>query len=76
LLIPAGTDDFIQTVPGIHDPTKGGWFDLSNLRIRTLPADMFVEIALAYEKWPFRATTETILMLNPDPQAAYSMDED
>lgn len=75
-LVHEGLDDFVATVPGILDPTKGGWYDLSALRVRALPADMFVEIALAYEKWPFRQSTESILMLGADPQAAYSLGDD
>ncbi|EXJ88882.1 hypothetical protein A1O3_01946 [Capronia epimyces CBS 606.96] len=75
-LVHESIDDFVATVPGIRDVTKGGWYDLSALRVRALPAEMFVEIALAYERWPFRQSTESILMLGVDPQAAYSLGED
>jgi len=75
-LVHEGLDVFCKTIPGIHDPSQGGWHDLSALRARSLPADMFVEIALAYEKWPFRQSTESILMLGQDPQAAYRLGDD
>ncbi|KIY03196.1 uncharacterized protein Z520_01663 [Fonsecaea multimorphosa CBS 102226] len=75
-LVHEGLNDFVKTIPGIHDPTKGGWYDLTTLRVRVLPMEMFVEIGLAYEKWPFRMTTEAILMANSDPNAGYSGDED
>ncbi|KAG9790845.1 hypothetical protein KCU88_g1187, partial [Aureobasidium melanogenum] len=75
-LVHEGLDDFVATIPGIYDPTKGGWYDLNAIRVRSLPADMFVEIALAYERWPFRQSTESILMLAADPQAAYSLGDD
>ena len=73
LLVHVGVEEFVGTISGIHDPTKGGWYDLTQLRLRALPADMFIEIALAFEKWPFRPTIETILMATPDTQDAYSI---
>ncbi|KIW27917.1 uncharacterized protein PV07_07613 [Cladophialophora immunda] len=75
-LVHEGLNDFVKTIPGIHDPTKGGWYDLTTLRVRVLPMDMFVEIGLAYEKWPFRTSTEAILMATADPMAGYSGQED
>ncbi|EXJ73713.1 uncharacterized protein A1O5_03475 [Cladophialophora psammophila CBS 110553] len=75
-LVHEGLNDFVKTIPGIHDPTKGGWYDLTTLRVRVLPLDMFVEIGLAYERWPFRMTTEAILMATADPMAGYSGPED
>lgn len=75
-LVHEGVEDFAKTIPGIHDPTKAGWYDLNSLRLRSLPVEMFVEIALAYEKWPFRLSTEAILMLTQDPQAAYRYSDD
>jgi hypothetical protein len=71
-----GLEDFVAKIPDIHDLTKGGWYDLSALRVRSLPADLLVQIAQAYESWPFRRSTESILMAGPDPQAAYSLGED
>jgi mitochondrial transcription factor 1 len=75
LVHEAGLEAFVKTIPGIHDPTKGGWYDLKQLRLRALPAEMFVEIALAYEKWPFRTSTRAMLLTSPDPQARYSQSE-
>ncbi|KIX00778.1 uncharacterized protein Z518_09843 [Rhinocladiella mackenziei CBS 650.93] len=75
-LVHEGYEEFVKTIPSIHDPTKGGWYDLSQLRVRALPAEIFVQIALAYEKWPFRLSIESIIMMSPDPQAAYSLGDD
>ncbi|KIW61368.1 hypothetical protein PV05_01498 [Exophiala xenobiotica] len=73
MLVHEGADDFIKTIPRIRDPTKGGWYDLSALRVRSLPTEMVIEIALAYAKWPFRRSIESILMWGEDPQAAYAL---
>lgn len=72
MLIPGGVDDFLKTVQGLHDPTKGGWYDPTMLRIRSLPVDLFVEIALAFEKWPFRPTTQSLLANTSDFNSAYN----
>lgn len=56
-----GVDEFFQTIPGILDPTNGGWYDLKMLRVRSIPVHLLVEIALAFERWPFRPTTQTLL---------------
>lgn len=61
MIIPAGVDDFIKTINGIQNPTKGGWYDPKMLRIRSLPVDLIVEIALAFERCPFRPTTQSLL---------------
>lgn len=53
-LLQAGVDEFIESVSDLKDPLRGGWYDLTELRIRSLPPQMFFEIALAYDKWPFR----------------------
>jgi transcription factor 1 len=76
LVHDTGVEAFLKTIRGIHDPTVGGWYDLTQLRLRALPADMFVEIALAYERWPFRPRTETMLLAAPDSQATYSAEEE
>lgn len=75
-LVHDGVDDFIETIPGIHDPTKGGYYDLSAIRVRSLPAELVADIALAYERWPFRRSLVDILMSGEDPQAAYSLSDD
>ncbi|OCT53018.1 hypothetical protein CLCR_09929 [Cladophialophora carrionii] len=76
LVHEAGVESFLKTIQGIHDPTLGGWYDLTQLRLRALPADMFIEIALAYERWPFRPRTESMLLATPDSQATYSAEEE
>ncbi|KAK5039874.1 hypothetical protein LTS07_000369 [Exophiala sideris] len=76
VLVYEGLDDFVKTIPDIHDPTKGGWYDLSAVRVRSIPVEMVVEIALAYIRWPFRQSADSILMFGQDPQAAYSLGDD
>ncbi|KEF62846.1 uncharacterized protein A1O9_00819 [Exophiala aquamarina CBS 119918] len=71
MIIPAGVDDFIKTIKGIQDPTKGGWYDPNMLRIRSLPVDLIVEIALAFERWPFRPTTQSLLAVKSDFDSTY-----
>lgn len=61
-LVPGGVEEFLRTVPEIYQPSKGGWFDLEELRTRSLPAEMFVTIALAYCDWPFRLSNESIML--------------
>ena len=73
LVHDAGVEDFLKTIPELYDPTKGGWYDLTQLRLRALPSDMFVEIALAYERWPFRPSSESILMAANDTQDTFNV---
>ncbi|KAI1609243.1 hypothetical protein EDD36DRAFT_445614, partial [Exophiala viscosa] len=76
VLVHEGMDEFVKTVPQIHDPSQGGWYDLSAVRVRSLPVEMVIEIALAYIRWPFRQSADSILMFGQDPQAAYSLGDD
>ena len=75
LVHDTGVDAFVKTVPGIHDPTQGGWYDLKQLRLRALPAQMFVEIALSYESWPFRSSISSMLLTSPDTQDEFTAPE-
>ena len=59
-LVQGGVDEFVDTVPSLKDPTQGGWHDLSDWRVRSLPAKLFMDIALAFEKWPFRPEVEKL----------------
>ncbi len=45
---------FLERVPGLQDPLQGGKLDLHDFRIRSLPVNLFVDLALAWESWPFR----------------------
>jgi hypothetical protein len=76
LVHDTGVEEFAKTVEGVHDLSRGGWFDLTTLRLRGLPADLFVEIALAYERWPFRPSVESLLMTRMDLQAQWQDDDD
>ncbi|KAJ9603650.1 hypothetical protein H2200_011836 [Cladophialophora chaetospira] len=71
LVHDTGVEEFVKTIKGIHDSAKGGWYDLTQLRLRALPSDLFVEIALAYERWPFRPSIHTMLLSSPDSQATF-----
>ncbi|RVX75197.1 hypothetical protein B0A52_00549 [Exophiala mesophila] len=68
-LVPGGLEEFLKTFPDIREPSKGGWHDLTALRTRTLPADMFVKLALAYHDWPFRVSTREMLLKSDDSLA-------
>ena len=57
-LLQGGVDEFIDTVPSLKDPIQGGWHDLSDLRVRSLPAKLIMDIALAFEQWAFRPEVE------------------
>ena len=57
-LLQGGVDEFIDTVPSLKDPIQGGWHDISDLRVRSLPAKLIMDIALAFERWAFRPEVE------------------
>jgi mitochondrial transcription factor 1 len=61
-LLGAGVDEFLETCPSLKDPVQGGWYDLSQLRLRSLPPKLFLDIALAWEKWPFRRNWTQVLL--------------
>lgn len=46
--------DFLAQVPSLTDPLLGGHHDLDDFNVRTLPTDTMMDIALAYENFPFR----------------------
>jgi hypothetical protein len=54
VLVQNGVDEFLQRVPGLRDPRRGGKPNLTDLRVRSLPVDLFVDLAIAFESWPFR----------------------
>ena len=55
-------DDFVERVPDLSNPLKGGNPDLNDLRVRTLPLDFLVQLALALESWPFRKQTPEMIL--------------
>lgn len=57
-----GLDEFLERVPDLTNPLKGGHPNLDNLRARTLPTDVFLQLALALESWPFRLQTHEMIM--------------
>ncbi len=57
-----GLHEFLEKVPDIRNPLKGGQPNLDDLRSRTLPIDLLVQLALALEKWPFRLQTHQMIM--------------
>jgi mitochondrial transcription factor 1 len=61
-LLQGGVEEFVETCPSLKDPTKGGWHDLSQLRWRSLPTQLFFDITEAYKNWPFRPSIENLVM--------------
>jgi mitochondrial transcription factor 1 len=61
-VVQGGLDDFVGKVPDVLNPLKGGNPNLDNLRVRTLPLDLLVQLALALETWPFRMQTHEMIM--------------
>ncbi|KAL8831353.1 MAG: hypothetical protein Q9191_000909 [Dirinaria sp. TL-2023a] len=51
---PGAFEALTPQVPALRDPRKGGRFNLENFRVRNLTPEMVYELALAWEKWPFR----------------------
>lgn len=41
----------VEHSPYFHDPRNGGRRDLDNVRVRTMPANMFTELAIAWDHW-------------------------
>ncbi|RMZ74872.1 hypothetical protein DV737_g5658, partial [Chaetothyriales sp. CBS 132003] len=74
-LIHGPVDDFVETVPSLTDPVKGGCPDLAQLRVRSLPASTFVDIAVAYEKWPLRPDI-TKMMLEMSKEVTFLPDDE
>jgi mitochondrial transcription factor 1 len=60
LLDGSGTDDFVATVPNLRNVRMGGWYNLHDLRPRTLSSRLWQELALAYAEWPFRLSIDTL----------------
>jgi mitochondrial transcription factor 1 len=58
-MVHDGLDQFLQKVPSLRDPRQGGKPDLEDFRIRSLPIGLFVDLALAWETWPFRLELST-----------------
>lgn len=58
-LVHDGVEQFLERVPSLLDPLQGGKADLDELRIRSLPVQLFVDLALAWESWPFRPNSST-----------------
>lgn len=52
---------FLEGLPSLTDPLYGGWHDLSDIRTRALSVEAMVEIAVAYEAWPYRIEIERML---------------
>ena len=72
-LIEAGIDEFIARVPGLN-PLKVGNGNLDEIRVRTLPPEVIVEIALAWETWPFRPAMTDIMFRQGNISGEASMD--
>ena len=51
---PGAFEALTPRVPALRDPRKGGRRNLEDLRTRVLTTEMVYELALAWEKWPFK----------------------
>lgn len=56
ILAPGAGSQFAARVPSLLDARKGGTRFLYDLRVRTIPMQTLVEMALALEKFPLRPT--------------------
>lgn len=54
-----GLVQFLEKVPSLRDPQRGGKLDLDDFRVRSIPVELFVDLALAWETWPFRPEVST-----------------
>lgn len=64
LIGPKGTDqynEFLAKLPTLTDPLSQGYHDLSDVRARAIPIDHLIELAVAYEAWPYRRDTVDLL---------------
>lgn len=61
-VVQGGLEEFLERVPDLSDPSKGGNSNLDDLRIRTLPVNLLIQLALALEDWPFRLQTHEMVM--------------
>jgi mitochondrial transcription factor 1 len=61
-IVQGGLDDFVQQVPDLLNPSKGGHPNLDDLRARTIPVSLLVQLALVLERWPFRRQTHEMIM--------------
>lgn len=61
-VVRGGLDDFVQRIPDLLNPLKGGHANLDDLRARAIPASLLIQLALALETWPFRMQTHAMIM--------------
>jgi len=59
-VLGAGVPEFLETVPSIEHLKE--IHDLDDLRVRSLPAQTLVDIAIAFEAWPFRPSIEQMVL--------------
>ena len=59
-MVHNGLEQFLEKVPSLQDPRQGGKKDLDDFRVRSLPLELFVDLALAWETWPFRPELSTM----------------
>jgi transcription factor 1 len=64
-MVHDGLKQFLEKAPTLRDPRYGGTLDLEDFRIRSIPVELLVDLALAWETWPFRpALSATNVRLN------------
>lgn len=54
-------NEFLAKVPALTDPLRKGYHDLSEVRARVVPIEHLIDLAIAYESWPYRRDIVHIL---------------
>lgn len=74
-IVQGGLEEFMERVPDLSNISKGGNLDLDDLRIRTVPIELLVQLALALETWPFRMETHEMIMATGRKKSSVLLDD-
>ena len=59
---PGAYQALVKHAPSLHSPLKGGRRDVESVRARTMTPEMFHELAVAWDQWPFKPSlADTII---------------
>ena len=63
---PGAYRALVKHVPSLRDPRKAGRRDIDSVRARTMTPEMIRELAVAWDKWPFKPPLpDTLLQSDP-----------
>jgi transcription factor 1 len=65
-LAPGAFEALVPRVPALQDLRKGGCRNIEDLRCRVMTPEMFYDLALAWEKWPFKPPVPDLMYMNSD----------